>query len=116
GPPGVVAAIDVPAGGKPPWSPTRRERPITAPAPTAVSAAGGKRGSVRAVGEPAVAILAVSTLGRTWVFKVVPGAPPSSSAIGVLTFTPSVPSGTSSFATLPSSTASTSTVAFSEIG
>ena len=40
-------------------------------------------------------------------------ASPSSTAIGVLTFTPSVPAGTSSFDTLPSSTASTSMVALS---
>src|SRR5262245_12933781 len=40
-------------------------------------------------------------------------APPSSTAIGVLTLTPSVPAATSSFDTLPSSTASTSMVALS---
>src|SRR4029453_9602312 len=40
-------------------------------------------------------------------------ASPSSTAIGVLTFTPSVPSATNSLETLPSSTASTSMVALS---
>src|SRR6185369_17792011 len=42
-----------------------------------------------------------------------PALPPSRTAIGVLTLTPSVPAGISSFETLPSSEASTSMVALS---
>src|SRR5882724_10106166 len=54
--------------------------------------------------------------GEGWgegAFVAAPPASPSSTAIGVLTFTPSVPAGISSFDTLPSSEASTSMVALS---
>src|SRR5262245_41522386 len=69
-----------------------------AAAGAAVALAGAGRGGAAAGGRLAVAAVSPSN---------------SSVAIGVLTFTPSVPSATNSLETLPSSTASTSMVALS---
>ena len=73
-------------------------------------------GSARRPQQVPAALVAFAAAGEGALATV--GAPSfspsaSSTAIGVLTFTPSVPSEISSFDTLPSSTASTSMVALS---
>src|SRR6185503_1353725 len=89
------------------------------PSPTScrrrASGTTGEEDAAVRLAEDGAGDLAAAAAGAPFDHRDLPGAAasPSSTAIGVLTFTPSVPSATSSFDTLPSSTASTSMVALS---